>query len=219
MGFDLLYNSAIVYVILNSSYYITSGILYTFDRFGMFKNSKVQKTDNVMLNYKYCYKTVFVNTFVFGIVPSIAGGLYVSNYNGNEWTLSTCVSQILISSVCADILFYAFHRAFHIPLLYRLFHKKHHEIKNPVGLSTLYMSITDFYIGNILPTYIVPCMLNMHPYTLYIWILITIINSVAFAHSGFDGLAKFHDRHHLLFNKNYGINIFMDRLLGTHCAD
>jgi sterol desaturase/sphingolipid hydroxylase (fatty acid hydroxylase superfamily) len=58
-------------------------------------------------------------------------------------------------------------------------------------------------------------LLSAHPYTIKIWIILTTANSVIMAHSGFKIMADFHDYHHEKFTKNYGMNLFMDYLMGT----
>ena len=77
------------------------------------------------------------------------------------------------------------------------------------------MTFIDFYIGNILPVYLTLYIVGAHPFTIKLWLVFTTANTVIFSHGGFD-LVDFHDKHHMMFNKNYGIDIFMDKLFGTH---
>ena len=94
-------------------------------------------------------------------------------------------------------------------------HKKHHEIIAPIGASAIYMTLVDLYIGNILPVYIPMFILSAHHNTILLWIVMTTINTVTKAHSGFEGLSNFHDKHHSSPMHNFGLGIFMDKLFGT----
>ncbi|KAJ9066158.1 hypothetical protein DSO57_1012349 [Entomophthora muscae] len=45
------------------------------------------------------------------------------------------LSDILVSMVLRDMVFYYLHRLFHHPFLYATFHKKHHEFTAPIAVS------------------------------------------------------------------------------------
>ncbi len=215
--YSILSETMVYYFILNFVYYLANGILFLLDYYRMFTNKKINEsvtTIKIINLYRKCVPTVLINTFVSSLLPMFM----ISWYQSAEiapFLLSKCTIDIAISIVLLDVFLYAAHRIFHIPFLYQNFHKKHHEIQTPVGLSALYMSVSDFYFGNVLPIFLPMVILGAHPNTVKIWMVAAILNTTFLAHSGYV-VANYHDKHHSLFNKNYGANIFMDRLLGTY---
>ena len=118
--------------------------------------------------------------------------------------------DFMIGIFIPDVLFYTTHKILHLPPLYKLFHKKHHELKAPIGISALYMTITDMYFANIIPLYLPMVLLSSHQYTLIIWMIIININTVIVSHGGIKYISEFHDNHHKYFNVNFGMNLLMD---------
>lgn len=216
MLLKLFYNTFVYYLLFNFVYYLSSGILFLIDYFNFFPHQKIQSNSkNLMDSYKKCLSCVIKNTLLYPILPIFLFTWYETTEE-KQFDIIKCVLDIIFTMIIADILFYTIHRVFHIPLLYKYFHKKHHQIVAPIGISAVYMTPVDLYIGNILPIYIPLLVLGAHPITTKIWIIITTVNTIIFAHSGFKGIADFHDGHHSLFNKNYGTNLFMDKLFGTY---
>ena len=70
-----------------------------------------------------------------------------------------------------DTLFYWIHRLFHIPFFYKLFHKKHHEYNNTVGIAAIYAHPIEYLFGNLLPVVLGPAILSTqsHYATHMIW--------------------------------------------------
>jgi len=214
---SIIADGSTYYLLFNIVYYVTSLILFLVDYYRLFIDSKVNETNeaaDMMATYKKTIPNVVFNTSIALILPAIL--IAISKYGDErEFSYQRCAFDILISILLLDIFFYMLHRLFHIPALYKRFHKKHHEILSPVGFSSLYMTITDFYFGNLLPGYLPMFIVGAHPITIKIWIVMAILNTILLAHSGY-WVANYHDKHHSLFNKNYGANIFMDKLLGTY---
>lgn len=213
---DILLEALVYHTIFNVCYYVSSLFAFVLDYFGLMDNNKIQNDTNTMFYYKKCIGCVMRNTLLAPILPSLLFAYYGSTYV-DDFCIYKCISDIFVSVILVDILLYSLHRILHIPYLYKLFHKKHHEIVAPVGFSAVYMTLTDLYIGNALPVYLPMYIVGAHPTTIKIWLIITIVNTIFISHSGFD-ILDFHDKHHSLFNKNYGIDIFMDRLFGTHSS-
>lgn len=42
------------------------------------------------------------------------------------------------------------HRLFHVPLLYKHVHKRHHEWTAPMGIVCIYATATEYLLGNVL---------------------------------------------------------------------
>lgn len=216
---EVLHNSIINYLIFNLTFYLANGVLFLIDYFKLFARLKIQtektmSTSVLMDTYKKSINVVLWNTLVC-IIPIICVfGLYEASYV-NEFTILKFITDIAICRILTEILFYVAHRIFHLNMFYQYVHKKHHEITTPVGITSVYMTFTDLYIGNIMPVYLPMILLGAHPITIKIWIFITTMNTIIFAHSGFKVIAEAHDYHHSNFNRNFGTDLFMDRLFGT----
>lgn len=204
----------VYYIVFILSFWIPSIILFIIDMKNIFYNYKIQNKspNSVITSYQKCFKTVLINTFIITL-PMIACLTYFTM--GNSYIFSKCFIDILISIPLVDFIFYFFHRLFHHPALYAKYHKKHHEVTAPIGISALYMTIPDLCIGNIIPVFLPMIILNANPITVCWWMAIATVNTVIMAHSGFVWLADFHDYHHKVFLRNYGTNVFMDWLFNT----
>lgn len=219
---NILYNSMIYYLIFNFFYYISSAICFLFDYGNILFNLNIKKintkrtNEDIINEYVKIYKRVLFNSFI-GIIPfTVVQGFYDDFMKTNDGTVINILTELSVVYIFTDILFYFFHRILHIPKLYMLFHKKHHEIISPVGMSAIYMTIVDLYVGNIIPVYLPLYFVRASTLTTKIWLILTTVNTVFLAHSGFENLSDFHDKHHSLFNYNFGTNFFMDRLCGTY---
>ena len=214
MLLQIFYNTVINYLLFNFVYYLTSGVLFVIDYFGFFISNKIQNTQEYLDYYKKCLPCVLVNTLLYVLLPcSILG--YYEYYQTKLFTVRDCIFDLTAAVILTDIFFYTVHRILHLPYFYAVFHKQHHEIVAPVGLSAVYTTLIDFYIGNIFPVFLPMYILDAHVITIRIWLVIITLNTVLFAHSGF-GIADYHDKHHSLFTKNYGTNLFMDKLFHTN---
>lgn len=216
----MLYNSFINYLIFNLTFYISNGLLFIIDYFKLLTKFKIQDTiittTNVIFDtYKKTINVVLKNSLINIIPACVLLGLYETNYM-YPFALNKFVFDIIIARILVDVFFYVIHRILHLNFFYHALHKKHHEITTPIGVASIYMTITDLYIGNILPIYLPLFILYSHPITIKFWMIVTTLNTVVFAHSGFQQLANNHDYHHSHFTKNFGTDLFMDRVFGTH---
>lgn len=210
---QILYNTLVNYLLFNFIYYLTSGILFLIDFFELFPSKKIQDKKNYLDNYIKCLPCVMINTLVYAFLPCLIFGWYEFYFNP-IFNILGCILDICVSIILTDIFFYGIHRVLHMPYFYKKYHKQHHEIITPIGLCAVYMTMVDFYVGNILPVLLPMLIIGAHITTIRIWLTIIIVNTIVFAHSGFM-IAEHHDKHHTLFIKNYGIGIFMDKIFGT----
>lgn len=215
--FEILWSGLVYYCIFNSTYYISSGILFLFDYYGTFAYHKAQDSSNneIMEVYRYVLPVVVKNTFLFSVPFALLGGLYDVKYQG-DFSMMKCLFDMFVALLCIDPFFYCVHRMLHIPMLYKLIHKKHHEITKPVGMAAVYSTVANFYLNDVIPVYLPLYITGAHPITVKIWTVISVSNAVIFAHSGFKWIASFHDKHHQCFTKNYGTDFFVDKLMGTY---
>ena len=211
---DIIYYTVLNYLLFNLAYYVPSLVLFVIDYLNLFSENKIQRRFNPIDYYKKIYPTVLLNTLIF-CIPGVAILAYFESQVQTPFTISRFLFDMITSLILTDILFYSAHKLFHLPFLYKRFHKKHHQIIAPIGFSAIYMTVPDLYIGSIIPVYLPLILLQAHPLTISLWIVFTTANTVLISHSGFEGLSNFHDSHHLHFNKNFGINILMDKLFRT----
>tara|TARA_R100001163_G_C5054758_1_gene191287 strand:+ start:639 stop:1460 length:822 start_codon:yes stop_codon:yes gene_type:complete len=115
------------------------------------------------------------------------------------------IIQLFMAYMLESACFYYVHRMLHRPWWYKRVHKIHHEWRAPVAVRALYSHPFEHFAGNVLPVIVIPCLLGMNIYLIYLWITIGTINSLV-AHSGFKSItADSHDEHHKYFNCNYGL--------------
>lgn len=143
--------------------------------------------------------------------------LYVADPDGAPmpWLDSVGVSRVVLQALVVyltvEVLFWATHRAFHaVPLLYRL-HKVHHRHIVTEGPDALDAHPLEHVVCNLLPVAAGPALAGLGLQWTLAWLGVATINTVV-AHDRFD---SHHGRHHLLQRGNYGIDAWMDRLMGT----
>jgi len=134
------------------------------------------------------------------------------------------ILEFPIVFVVTDYITYWTHRIYHLPFLYKHFHKLHHTYKQPTAFSVTaihpieFLNIQSIYI---LPMFIFP--IHAAPYCFY---LIYIYYHGIIDHSGiaFKKLwfqpwqpdCIFHDNHHQYFHVNFGFNVELwDKIHGT----
>lgn len=210
---DIIYNAFSNYILFNATFYLTNSVLFVIDYYNLLDNYKIQHQDTLPI-YKKCINNVMQNTFFATIPLVLFFGHYEANYS-NPFSFYICIKDIFISRFVTEVLFYSIHRLAHIPSIYQTVHKKHHEIITPIGISTVYMTVLDFYFANVLPIYFPVIMLNSHPFTIKLWSIGTTLAAIIGGHSGLKYIAESHDYHHTLFTKNFGTDLFMDSLFGT----
>ena len=178
---------------------------------------QIKSKEELLTIYKKTYKLVFFNVFV-SIIPVIYFSSYIINTNVKYlWNISFCkfIFELLCFSYLIDIFFYLFHRLFHTKLLYK-YHKIHHQIKKPIGISAFYFHPIDFIFGNIIPIVLSIYISQMSLLTIHITLCIITFDTIFIGHSGNKKLSNFHDNHHKYFCFNFGTNKFMDKLLLTY---
>lgn len=212
------------YLILVGTYMVSSLVTFYYDiyknKYAMnYKKIGIVNKEEIKGLYIYYLPRVSFNLFI-GSIPFIyvtVKCLPVPIENSEEsLKLANVVGELFLSKYLMDIGFYITHRILHIPPLYEWFHKTHHEVKNPIGMSALYTTLGDMYFANLLPISWVPLLIISSSLIYKFWAIISIFMTVCIAHSGYRDLSEFHDIHHRYFKYNYGNSYFMDKLLGTY---
>ena len=115
-----------------------------------------------------------------------------------------------------DIIFYTLHRIEHHPIIYKAIHKKHHELVHPIAIGAVYAHPVDFYVGNIIPIVLSAYIISSNVLVYHIWVIISILSTVFFSHSGFKNISHQQGYHHTMYKYNFGISFFMDKIFGTY---
>jgi len=122
------------------------------------------------------------------------------------------ISYIVSQIVVGEVWFYTIHYIIHSKYLYR-YHKTHHENSNVIGIFALYAHPFDAIITNFGSIFLLHYFIRFSIFHIYLIGTVATINTILSSHTGTtDG---FHQNHHRVFNSNYGMNYFMDRLFGT----
>eukprot|EP00095_Tigriopus_kingsejongensis_P003903 maker-scaffold1846_size26495-snap-gene-0.4 protein:Tk03903 transcript:maker-scaffold1846_size26495-snap-gene-0.4-mRNA-1 annotation:"c-5 sterol desaturase erg31-like" len=127
--------------------------------------------------------------------------------------------------VMQDYMTYWIHRIYHMPFLYKHFHKLHHTYKHPTAFSVT--AIHPFEFISIQLIYILPMFVLPVHWVPYSTILIYTYYHGIIDHSGINFKRQwwqpwqpdciFHDNHHQYFHVNFGFNIeYWDKLHGTY---
>ena len=118
--------------------------------------------------YREKYNGIMINSIIGTVVvfPSLISfiiyfkliqyetdpNLYPSNFDN--------FIQIMASMITFECIFYWGHRLFHTPLLYKRFHKRHHEYKTTVAISATYNHPVDLIATNLAPIFAVEIFLG-----------------------------------------------------------
>lgn len=123
------------------------------------------------------------------------------------------IFSLCMEAVFAEVWFYSLHRLCHHRLFYWL-HRVHHELRKPLGIHALYASPFDAVVVNLGSAGVSHVLCGGHSH-FHAWLVGTyaIVNTILQAHSY--NVASAHQWHHLTLTKNYGLDMFMDRLFGT----
>jgi lathosterol oxidase len=171
--------------------------------------------------------TLFINATLSGMLACyIANGGYSTvYYEIADYGWLWFVLQWPAIFIYQDYMTYWMHRIYHIPFLYRNFHKLHHKYKQPTAFSvTAIHPVESLHIQlmDILPLFTVP----IHWFPFYVVALYTYYHGII-DHSGVNFKAYwwqpwqpdaiFHDNHHQYFHVNFAFNIsYWDKLHGTY---
>ncbi|KAG8184709.1 hypothetical protein JTE90_013096 [Oedothorax gibbosus] len=130
----------------------------------------------------------------------------------------TFVFDMVVQILTEEVFFYYSHRLLHHPLLYRRFHKRHHEWKSPVAVSAIYCHPVEHIASNVLPTVMGSVVAGSHVISLWVWLTFTTTYGVI-VHSGYHlpltPTPEFHHYHHNKFNENFGVAGILDWFHGT----
>lgn len=171
--------------------------------------------------------TLLVNSVLSGILSCyIANGGYSTVYYGwTDYGWWWLFLQIPVVYIYQDYSTYWIHRIYHIPILYKNFHKLHHKYKQPTAFSVTAIHPVEavhIQMHYVLPLFVLP----VHWVPFYILQLYVYYHGII-DHSGVNFKAQwwqpwqpdaiFHDNHHQYFHVNFGFNMSIwDKIHGTY---
>ena len=128
------------------------------------------------------------------------------------------VAHLLVN----EVLFFYAHRALHLGVLYRRFHKTHHEYTAPFALAALHAHPVELLAADLVPFTAGFLVFRPHIFFVYMWVVGACLGTQTH-HSGYrlpwiaapDAQPDFHDFHHQHSNCCYGNTGWLDALHGT----
>ena len=219
----LLYDAINIYSTFISTYTLFTSVCFYLDYNHIYENKKLfnRSKEEYLQIYKESLPLVFKNVYLYSF-PYIYSVIYVNNlihgsyreYSDNNFIfLLQIIFNFIGFRLIVETTFHLSHFFMHTKYLYK-FHKVHHEIKNPVSITTLYMHPLDLYLSNLSPFALSTFILNYDILTGQIFIIIQLIQSILLAHNGYKNLSEHHNIHHTLFKYNYGSEI-IDKYFNT----
>lgn len=175
--------------------------------------------NTIIKQYKNNLPLVLYNIFITNFIFIYFITFFLKIEPLYEYNIMKSILDLIIMPFISEIFFWSFHYILHHRLLYSRFHKLHHMNKYTISIDFYYSHPVDVIFGNLLPLSLPLIILGSHLYTIKVWTIFTLFNAIISAHSGFNLGSNSHDIHHEKFIYNYGLNIFMDKLLGTYRKD
>ena len=122
---------------------------------------------------------------------------------------------LVMEIIFTDIYFYTTHRLCHENYtLYKNIHSKHHEINNTLGIFAFYCHPMEMVVVNMGNFYITHMIFNHSYFHNATMAIFGLGNTILSAHES-NNERGHHQMHHLYRKCNYGLELFMDRLMGT----
>ena len=131
------------------------------------------------------------------------------------------VVKIILSYLLTEIWFYHFHLLIHHPQIYSKIHKLHHRFRRPFALVALYCTPYEAIFLNVFSTSLGPVIFQIPPPFIYMWYFLVALNALV-THSGLKIpylIPGDHDEHHFIYNKYYGLSVYLDWLYGTYSIE
>ncbi len=155
---------------------------------------------------------IFTNVFIY-LPLSLYITLTIQPIEYNFYSMYFEVFHIFLNIVFGEIWFYTLHRIMHSKRFYK-YHKMHHEMKETLGLFALYAHPFDAIVVNMGSIYVLHLLLQFSAFQVYLVGTYATINTVINSHSSI-AHKQSHQIHHLKFNVNYGLDLFMDKIFHT----
>jgi sterol desaturase/sphingolipid hydroxylase (fatty acid hydroxylase superfamily) len=135
------------------------------------------------------------------------------------WWYTQLIPTLVVIYLISDCWFYHAHKFAHRREVFYWLHALHHEYDQPFALETMYCSVWEMMLLNLMAVVLGPWLLLPDVWTCSIWYCLAAVY-VVLAHSGYRFTsmfsAEYHDLHHRMFNCNFGSQMW-DYIYGTQC--
>jgi len=122
---------------------------------------------------------------------------------------------LVFEIIFMDIYFHTTHRMCHQnKFLYKNVHKIHHEIEDTLGMFAFYCHPFEMIVVNMGNIYLTHMVFNHSYFHNAVFTIIGFGNTILFAHKN-NNREGHHQIHHSERNVNFGLDLFMDRLMDT----
>ena len=162
-----------------------------------------------------------ISTVIINMIWTFLGIILLYYCPIRAMTDSHIVVKCILSYLLTEIWFYHVHLLIHHPHLYPKIHKLHHHFSKPYSLVAMYCTPYEAIFLNLFATSLGPIMFQISTPIIYLWYFVVALNSII-THSG----AKIpylvsgdHDIHHSVYNKVYGLSVYLDWIYDTCVAE
>eukprot|EP00045_Choanoeca_perplexa_P005826 m.48754 g.48754 ORF g.48754 m.48754 type:complete len:328 (-) comp13317_c0_seq1:152-1135(-) len=209
-------------------YYGFNGLLWWLSRTTMAEAYQLPRQKHQRPTAKLVKKTLMQSAIshwliqplmLYLLYPILAKRMSTTPLPLSTGPLLIAACQFASSVLINDALFYWSHRLLHHKVLYKRFHKQHHEYTGPIGIAAEYAGPLEQLLSNQFPTLIGPFVTGMHVHVWLVYLTWRLVRTYE-THSGLSfrntflgrmGLlhghgALYHDFHHTNNKGNYGGN-------------
>lgn len=153
------------------------------------------------------------------------GGTSTIYYDVSDYGWLWYLASWPVVFIWQDYLTYWHHRVYHMPFLYKHFHKLHHKYKQPTAFSVTAIHPIEFL--HMQAVLLSPMVVFPVHWTVFVTIMMYLYYHGIIDHSGINFKAQwwqpwqpdciFHDNHHQYFHVNFGFNCTLwDKIHGTY---
>lgn len=181
---------------------------------------RLQRAAIKLSTYNLVVAGVLTGVLIYAVIRGMPTVVY---WDVDDYGWPYLIASTVLLFVVEEALAYYVHRALHLPLLYKRFHRSHHRFVATTPYVTVAIhpvAFLGFQIASFLPLAIIPMHVGA---IIVVFVYILVFNIVA--HSGihmktrllpFQAASAYHDDHHRYFHVNFGQHITLfDRLHKT----